>query len=125
MSLRVSILGVVWFLVAILVIFSPNQQSQDLFLGSIPIRSIVHLILYWGLVHIWVCALKKQLKFSKLKKNAFILVGIFTLSLAVFSEAISYVYHLNVFFSLWNFLFDILGVLVGMLTFRLLYSSCY
>ena len=125
MSLRVSILGVVWFLVTILVIFSPNQQNQDLFLGSIPIRSIVHLILYWGLVHIWVCALKKQLKFGKLKKNAFILVGIFALSLAVLSEAINYVYHLNGFFSLWNFLFDILGVLIGMLTFRLLYSSCY
>ena len=125
MSLRVSILGVVWFLVTILVIFSTNQQNQDLFLGSIPIRSIVHLILYWGLLHIWVCALKKQLKFGKLKKNAFILVGIFALSLAVFSESINYIFHLNASFSLWNFLFDILGVLLGMLTFRLLYSSCY
>ena len=125
MSLRVSIVGIVWFFVIILVIFSPIKQDQSLIFGAIPIRSILHFFLFWGLVHTWVCALKKQLKFGKLKKNAFILVGVIALNLAVLSEAISFAFHLNGSFSFWNFTFDILGTLIGMITFRLLYSSCY
>jgi len=118
-------LGIVWFIVALLVIFSPDQQNQDFFLGSIPTRSIMHLFLYWGIVHIWVCALKKQLKFGKLKKNAFVIVGLFAFCIAFLSEAINYGVNPNGFFSLWNFLFDILGIVIGIVTFRLLYSSCY
>jgi len=124
-SLRVSIVAVVWLFVLTLVIFSPTHQDQHLIFGIIPIRSIVHLFLFWGLVHMWICALKKQLKFGKLKKNAFLLVGVIALNLAIFSEVINYAFHLNGSFSFWNFIFDIFGVLIGMLTFRLLYASCY
>ena len=125
MSLRVSIVGIVWFVVMLLVIFSPVQQNQQLVFNTIPIRSFVHLFLFWGLLHIWVCALKKQLKFGKLKKNAFILTGAIALNLAIFSEVINYAFHLNGCFSFWNFIFDIFGILLGILTFRLLYATCY
>ena len=125
MSLRVSIVGVVWLFVLILVVFSPINQDQHLIFDVVPIRSIVHFFLFWGLVHMWICALKKQLKFGKLKKNAFLLVGVIVLNLAIFSEVINYASHLNGSISFWNFIFDISGILIGMITFRLLYSSCY
>jgi len=124
-SLRVSIVGVIWLVVMLLVIFSPVQLNQHLVLSTFPIRSFVHLFLFWGLVHTWICALKKQLKFGKLKKNAFLLVGVVALNLAIFSEAINFAFHLNGCFSFWNFTFDIIGTLLGILTFRLLYATCY
>lgn len=125
MSLRVSIVGVIWFFVLLMIVFSPIQQDQLLMFGLIPTRSFVHIFLYWGFVHVWICALKKQLKFSKLKKNAFAIVAVIAISLATFSEVISYAIHLDLTIGYWNFLFDILGVLLGMISFRLLYSTCY
>jgi len=79
----------------------------------------------WGFVHIWIAALKKQLKYEFVKKNAFKIVFGSAVLIALGSELIVYSFQLSNCFSIWNLIFDILGACIGIISFRILYSQCY
>ncbi len=125
MNLRIVFLGVAWLFVMALLFFTSSQESQVHYFDIIPSRSLIHGLLMWGFVHIWIAALKKQLKYEFLKGNAFLIVFSSAVILALVSELAIYGCHLSTCFSFWNLFFDILGACIGIISFRILYSQCY
>ncbi len=109
----------------ILLFLTPIQDEDNLFFGCIPARSIVHFALFWGFVHIWIGTLKKQLKNETIRRKAFLITFVSAVVLALLSEAIMLMLGISDSFSFWNLIFDLLGSCLGIITFRLLYTSCY
>jgi len=125
LNLRIVFLGVAWLFVMLLLFFTPNHSPQTYYFSTIPSRSIIHGLLLWGFVHIWVAALKKQLKHEFLKRNAFILVFCSAIIISIISELAIYGFQISSYFNFWNLFFDILGACIGIISFRLLYAQCY
>jgi len=125
LNLRIVFLGVAWLFVMALLFFTSSQESQVYYFDMIPSRSLIHGLLMWGFVHIWIAALKKQLKHEFLKRNAFVIVFSSAVMIALGSELAIYGYQLSSCFSVWNLFFDILGACIGIISFRILYSQCY
>ena len=109
----------------ILLFATPLSLDAEMFFNLFPSRSIVNFVLFWGLVHIWIGACKKQLKYDKLRKNAFPIVFGIAVFIAIISEAVIYGFNTMVPFNYWSLMFDMLGALFGIASFRLLYASCY
>jgi len=108
-----------------LVFLTPIEDSENLFFECIPARSIIHLALFWGFVHTWIIACKKQLKNELFRRRAFTFTFLAAVVLALLSELVMYVTGISTCFNYWNLIFDLLGSGLGILTFRVLYSSCY
>ncbi|MFT5860576.1 MAG: hypothetical protein ACI865_002689 [Flavobacteriaceae bacterium] len=109
----------------ILVICSPLSEKPLLYFECVPSRAFIHFFLYLGLVHTWLGACKKQLKYDKLRQNAFPVVFSAAVIIAAISETALFGFGILPAFSLWNLFFDIAGAGLGLLTFRLLYGTCY
>lgn len=125
MNARIVFLGVAWLVVMMLLFFTPNHSPQIYYFDTIPSRSIIHGILIWGFVHIWIAALKKQLKYEFLKRNAFVLVFSSAIIISIISEFATYGLNISYYFNFWNLIFDFIGAFIGVLSFRLLYAQCY
>jgi hypothetical protein len=125
LNLRIVFLGVGWMFVMALLYFTPIPTDQVLYFNAIPSRSLIHALLMWGFVHIWVAALKKQLKYEYLKRNAFKIVFSSAILIAIVSELLIYGCQISTCFSFWNLIFDIFGACIGIISFRILYSQCY
>ncbi|MGY8926950.1 MAG: hypothetical protein ACKVJC_06615, partial [Flavobacteriales bacterium] len=82
MSLRVSIIGIVWLSMMLLSYTIPLVITEDIYFNFLTSRAIVNCFLSWGLVHIWIVACKKQLKYRKLRKHAFVIVFISAITLS-------------------------------------------
>lgn len=108
-----------------LLFLTPVQDENNLFFGCVPARSIVHFALFWGFVHIWIGTCKKQLKNEMIRRKAFLITFIAAVGLALISETVMYLFGISDSFSFWNLGFDLLGSCLGIITFRLLYASCY
>lgn len=109
----------------VLIICSPLSEKQLFYFDCIPSRSFVHLFLYLGLVHTWLGAFKKQLKYNKLRVNAFRITFGVVFGFALVTELILFFVHESVIVSLWSLLFDLTGAGLGILSFRILYRACY
>lgn len=109
----------------LLLFLTPTGVAQQYFFESVPARAVVHCVLFWGFVHLWVCALKKQSRYEVLRRKAFIIVFVSALGLGLISEICMYAFGISSTFSLWNLAFDVIGAGLGLITFRLLYASCY
>jgi hypothetical protein len=108
-----------------LLFLTPIKDSENLFFECIPARSLIHFSLFWGFVHIWVIACKKQLKNELFRRRAFTFTFLAAVVLALLSELVMYLAGVSTLFSNWNLIFDLVGSGLGILTFRVLYSSCY
>jgi hypothetical protein len=125
LNIRFYIPGILWLLAMGLLFFTPQSDPPHLFFELIPSRAVLHGILFLGFVHIWVGACKKQLKRDTIRRNAFWIVFAVSTGLAIVSETLVYLIGINPYFSFWNFLFDLIGSCLGILTFKLLYRECY
>lgn len=86
-------------------------------------NTVVHCLLFLGSTHIWLGVFKKQLKFQYLRENAYKAVIVFGGLTALTLEFVRY-YSFSNYFNIWNFIFDLIGIALGICTFRLLYRSC-
>jgi hypothetical protein len=104
---RLILPGLIWFCMMILVICSPLSEKPLLYFECVPSRAFIHFFLYLGLVHTW--------------------LGVFSAAviIAAISETALFGFGILPAFSLWNLFFDIAGAGLGLLTFRLLYGTCY
>jgi len=125
LSLRIALLGIIWFLAMVFLFTTPITSDCSLFFNAIPARAIVHFFLFWGFTHIWIGAFKKQLKFESLRKNAIVLVFGIACLIALISELLIYLVGSSSGFGFWNIAFDVLGAMIGVISFRLLYATCY
>jgi len=125
LSFRFLIPGLLWTAAMGLLFSTPQNDPPYLYFGFLPARALLHCLLFLGFVHIWIGACKKQLKHDKLRKNAIPIVFAIAILLALSSELLIFGFGINVSFSLWNLIFDIIGACLGILTFKLLYQSCY
>ncbi len=125
MSIRVSFLAIVWFFAIILLFITPLHEQPELIFQIIPLRSIVHLFMFIGFSHVCIVALKKQFRYASLRSRAiFIVISVLVL-IALIAELSVYIFGNHPSFQFWNFGMDIVGVMIGGITFRLLYDSCY
>lgn len=109
-----------------LLLFIAPIGGQTIYFKLIPALAIIHGVLFWGFVHIWIGAFKKQGKYEIIRKNAFKLVFFSALVLAALLELS--VYRFSETSSnniLWNIGFDLVGSVIGLLSFRILYANCY
>lgn len=108
----------------ILVFATPIQDPPQIFFGFLPSRAVIHSILFIGFTHTALSTLKKQLKYDKVRSNAtFIVLGV-TVAIAIISELLMVLFNVKDEIGLWNLLFDVLGVALGIGVFKLLYRSC-
>ena len=121
MWVRLFLPGVIWIGLMILVFITPIQQAENALDLPVPGRSVIHGFLFWGFVHIWLSALKKQWKFEKIKRNALWVVLVSTLIAIFVSELFIYGQGDKRSSLVWNLVFDLTGTALGILTFSLLY----
>ncbi len=81
--------------------------------------------MFMGLVHIWMGICKKQLSNNSIKRKALSVVLISAIVLAFVSELYAVGFGFSAGISIWNLAFDIVGTVLGIFTFRLLYATCY
>ena len=103
----------------------PVVAFKATYFDFLPSRAIVNCFLSWGLVHIWIVACKKQLKYRKLRKHAFTIVFLSSIVLSIVLSIIVFLTNPNDISQLWNIPTGILGSIGGIVSFRVLYSSCY
>lgn len=109
----------------ILVFCSPEQADKTVLLNNIPARAVVHGILFWVFTHVWITAFKKQMKNLVIKKKTYQIVISIAVSFALLSEFAPFVFINGSVFNYWNLIFDFLGIFIGLISFRLLYTKCY
>ena len=125
MSLRFFLPGVIWFGAIVLLFFIP-ASGQTIYFKMIPALSIIHGVFFWGFVHIWIGACKKQGKYANIRKNAFKLVFASALVLTAILELLVYLITASLpDYIFWNIVFDLFGSVLGLLSFRVLYANCY
>jgi len=124
--LRVLLPGIAWILLMVLVFSTPIKTEGCFFyFGCVPARSFVHLFMFMAFSHIWLGVFKKQLKHVHIRERAFPIVLVCAALLAVISEVLLYAFGFTPWFNGWNLLFDLIGTILGLGTFHLLYKSCY
>lgn len=107
----------------ILVFFTPIQNENSQFLG-VPMRALVHFILFFVFVHINLGICKKQWKVSRIHKLAFYIGWGVALFMILLSETIAYFGAYRYAFDIRFISLDFLGALTGVVSFKLLYRSC-
>ena len=122
---RLLLPGIIWVLLMTLVFYTPISDHYLVYFGCVPPRSFVHLLMFMVFTHIWLGIGKKQLKFEVIRDRAFQIVFGIVMILAVMSEVSLYALNYLPWFNGWNLLFDLIGAILGMGTFHLLYRSCY
>lgn len=93
--------------------------------GGINAYTIIQFLLFLGFSHVLICALKKQLKFERLREQAVLIVIVTTVLVSIVIEVSRYVFGFTSYFHTWNLIFNTLGVLAGIVVFRLVYRTCY
>ena len=76
-------------------------------------------------MHFWLGACKKQIANVSIRRNAFGIVTGGAVLLAVLGEVLVLGLGQENSISWWNLLFSGLGIGLGLVTFKLLYRSCY
>lgn len=124
MQIRVVFPALMWLGAMILVISAPmNEFSEPFFLG-ISSRAVLQGFLFAGFSLALMGAFHKQHLYRQLKRNAVpisIGVGIF---IGVFSEVITIGLHHHSQLNFWNVVMNILGTILGIIAFKLLYREC-
>lgn len=124
MIVRYLVPGIIWSLIMWLLFLTPVASKMQSY-GGIPARSLVHGILFLGFSHLWLAGFKKQLKYERLRDNAFIIVLVAATAMMASSEMAIHLLHVSRGLTGWNLLCDVLGAIAGMASFRLLYHKCY
>lgn len=92
--------------------------------GFLTGRDVLEFILYMGFVHIWVGALKKQLKSEPIRRKAVYIVVSVAILLILLSELGVSMYYKDYQFRIASMIINIFGALSGVMTFKLLYRRC-
>jgi len=93
-------------------------------IGGITYYSLIQCLLFLGYAHIIMGVLKKQLKYEELRAKALIIAILSGIGLSVGIEITRYALGFSSYFNTWNLVFNIIGVFLGIATFRLVYRSC-
>ncbi|MDB3906003.1 hypothetical protein OAK35_03450 [Crocinitomicaceae bacterium] len=125
MIVRYLLPGTIWYLFMWLLFLTPVDEPILRVFGGLPARSLIHGLLFVGFSHLWLSGLNRQLRYAVLKKKAFVIVPAVAIISIVAAESIYWIQHANSELLLWNLLFDIVGSVMGILSFRLLYNKCY
>lgn len=93
-------------------------------MGGITYYSLIQCLLFLGYAHIVMGVLKKQLKYEGLRAKALAISIVSGVVLSVAIEITRYELDFSCYFNTWNLIFNIIGVFLGIATFRLVYRSC-
>lgn len=123
MLLRYLLPLIAWICVVLLLTIRPYSVASWCF-GGLTYYSLIQCLLFLGYSHIVLGVLKKQLKYEGLRANALTLAIISGIALSVIIEVSRYLLGFTTYFNTWNLIFNIIGVFLGIATFRLVYRSC-
>lgn len=108
----------------ILVFITPIKPDTEAFYNLIPPRSCVHGFLFLGFTHIMLGIANKQRSLKKIKRNSITVVLIFILAIIAISETILVLHPIHYSNVYWNLIFDVMGMVLGLCAFCLLYRQC-
>jgi hypothetical protein len=98
-------------------------QPEWNFSGFTP-NGVAQAFLFLGSTHIWLGIFKKQLRYDFIRDNAYKIVIALGLFFMVIMESMRYFYSFTDVFNWWHIFCDMLGIFLGIGTFRLLYRGC-
>jgi len=124
-SLRLLFPGLAWSLLMILVIAAPIKNNFVVFFDFVPGIGALHGLLFLGFVHIWIAALKKQLKHDQLRKKAIPLVLMVAITLILLVNSYLYLNMSALEVFILHIGIDLAGAFLGLLTFKFLYYGCF
>lgn len=125
MRIREYSMSLAWLVILCVILLGIYFPSLNYSTNYAPKYSF-HYFLFYFLLSFNLCSsFKRQQKFTLLKRRALpcAIILAFVILLLVELTAM-YIYPDRIFQWFWNFL-GIIGIYVGMLSFRLLYYSCY
>ena len=125
MSIRLNLIAVIWTSFMFILLLSPRSEAKSMYMGSVPLDPIIHVLLFVGFAHLWMSALKKQRKSNWLFEKAILLTGTFGVLLAIGLEALQYALGTGRYFQVSDIMCNLIGLVCGFLLFRLLYSNWY
>lgn len=124
MHIRVVFPALLWLAAMILVISAPVNEFSEPFVLGISSRAVLHGFLFAGFSLSLLSAFYKQLKYSNLKRNAVpITLGVGTF-IGTFSEVIAIGLHHHHDFNFWNVVMNIIGTILGIVAFKIVYKEC-
>lgn len=123
--IRYFLPGLVWVVAMWLLFLTPVNEPVHRLVAGIPARSMIYCVLFMGFSHLWLGGLKKQLKYESLRRNAFYIVPGIAAIMIIGSELVTFISGASCGIIAWNILFEIVGTVLGILSFRLLYHQCY
>lgn len=124
MSFRLLLPLICWVSILLLLTIR-NYELCGWEVAGIHSQLLVHLILFLGFSHILMGVFKKQLKYERLRQHSEIVViisGVGLISVVEFTRIGLGISHGSL---LWSLIFDIIGVFLGIGTFRLLYRGIH
>ncbi|XOV66555.1 MAG: hypothetical protein ACFHU9_13085 [Fluviicola sp.] len=125
MIVRYLLPGIIWYLFMWLLFLTPVDDPIIRVFSGLPARSLIHGLLFVGFSHLWLSGLNRQLRFAVLKRKAFVIVPAAALLTIAAAECIYWFQDANSELLLWNLIFDAVGTVLGILSFRVLYNKCY
>ncbi len=93
-------------------------------LGGITYYSLIQGSLFLGFSHIFMGVLRKQLRYENLRAKALPITIVSGIVLSVIIELTRYIADFSSYFNTVNLCFSIIGVFLGIVTFRLVYRTC-
>lgn len=123
--IRYFLPGSVWVVAMWLLFLTPVNEPVHRLVAYIPARSMIYCVLFMGFSHLWLGGLKKQLKYESLRRNAFYIVPSVAVIMMIGGELVGFISGIGVGITTWNILFESIGTVLGILSFRLLYHQCY
>jgi dipeptide/tripeptide permease len=113
-----------WVALMLLVFLREYQLEYNWDFAGITRNSVVQFVMFIVFAHIVNGVIMKQLRYPRWKEHPERIVLISGTVLAVVVEILRSKTLNNVEFNVMNLILDIVGVLIGIVIFRLLYRSC-
>ena len=103
---------------------APSETDSIVYVEIDPGNSILHSLLFLGFVHVWISALKKQLKYDSIRRNAIPIVLVIGATLALLVNSYFYLNFSTLKIFSIHLGLDLVGVLFGFITFKFIYRGC-
>lgn len=122
MFLRHNLFWVIWTVIILFLSLTPGNEIPEINWEIVPFDLFVHLAVYGILSHSMLVGFNKQSDFSFLKKRATIIVIVLAIVLGLLLELMQIAVE-GRFFDVKDIIANIIGVLFGVLAFKIVYKG--
>ena len=115
--------GICWLILVLLLSLTPGEEMPQHVVSLVAFDKLMHWFFYGMLTHLWLVGLKKQYYSVYLKRNAVWIILSSVIVLGIIIEFLQGEFVSGRFFEIWDILANIIGCLMGILLFRIIYGK--